>query len=79
MGHEGIDGNELVDQEAKRAAKGLHSDKIFLPLYLLKPLLINPSAIKQEHNAKLKAKWKEVWHNSDRGKKRTLKTNNSTP
>ena len=33
-GHEGIEGNEAVDAEAKKAAKGHTSDKSSLPSYL---------------------------------------------
>jgi ribonuclease HI len=43
-GHEGITGNELADTEAKKAAKGLTSDKPSLPPYLQCQLLINPSS-----------------------------------
>ena len=49
-GHEGIEGNETVDREAKIAAEGLMSDPTHLPKYLRKPLLTNPSAVKKAHN-----------------------------
>jgi ribonuclease HI len=53
-GHEGLEGNELADREAKEAAKGSSSDTKQLPSYLRRPLLINPAALKMAHNAKLK-------------------------
>ncbi|KAH9952722.1 hypothetical protein BC827DRAFT_1114550, partial [Russula dissimulans] len=56
-GHEGIPGNELTDEEAKKAALGLSSDKNFLPCYLRKCLLINPAAVKRSHHDALKKKW----------------------
>jgi len=43
-GYKGIEGNKLVDREAKEAAKGCTSDMKLLPHYLRKPILINSSA-----------------------------------
>ena len=77
-GHEGIEGNEIVDREAKKAADGLTSDKSLLPPYLKKPLLINPSAIKRAYNDILKSEWTNAWRRSERGR-RMLKIDNSTP
>jgi hypothetical protein len=77
-GHEGIEGNELVDTEAKEAAKGRTSDTKQLPRYLRKPLLINPSAVKKAHSDELKREWKEDWRNSERGKA-ALRIDESTP
>jgi ribonuclease HI/exonuclease III len=77
-GHEGIAGNEAADQEAKKAAGGLSSDKKLLPAYLRKPLLINPSAIRTARSKFLKSKWKSVWQKSERGRK-ILKYDDSTP
>ncbi|KAH9957196.1 hypothetical protein BC827DRAFT_1092493, partial [Russula dissimulans] len=68
-GHEGILGNELADEEAKRAALGHSSDKPSLPRYLRKPLLINPAAVKRAHHDKLKSRWSSVWKTSERGRK----------
>jgi hypothetical protein len=70
-GHEGIEGNETADEEAKKAAKGLISDKHTLPSYLRKELLINPAALRQNHNDKLKKIWTNTWQNSVRGLKMT--------
>ena len=42
-GHEGVDGNELADAEARMAAQGEHSYTKILPAYLRKKLLINPT------------------------------------
>src|SRR6266850_844800 len=77
-GHEGIQGNEAADEEAKKAAKGLSSDKRTLPSYLRKEILINPSALKQRHNAKLMKMWAESWRKSARGL-RTLTIDPTTP
>ena len=77
-GHEGIEGNEDADREAKKAAKGKTSDKKILPSYLRKPLLINPSAVKQAHHENLMKKWKKDWNESDRGK-HTARLDRSTP
>ena len=56
-GHEGIEGNELADREAKEAAKGHTSDTKQLPCYLRKPILINLSAVKKAHNESLVKEW----------------------
>jgi ribonuclease HI len=77
-GHEGIVGNEAADEEAKRAADGLTTDKPMLPSYLRKCLPINPAAVKRAYHDKLKKKWTEDWRNSARGRK-TAKLDESTP
>ena len=77
-GHEGIEGNEIIDWEAKKAAEGSTSDPTLLPPYLRKPLLTNPSAVKRAHNDQLKFKWTTTWHKSKRGCI-MLKSDNSTP
>jgi ribonuclease HI len=77
-GHEGIEGNEEVDGEAKKAAEGRKSDNSSLPPYLRRPLMINPSALKQHHTANLKKEWTNVWRNSSRGDK-LLKLDKTTP
>jgi hypothetical protein len=53
-GHEGIEGNEAADVEAKKAAEGQSSEKHLLPTYLRKLLLINPTAIKRTYHDLLK-------------------------
>ena len=77
-GHEGIKGNELADTEAKKAAMGQTSDKSSLPTYLRRRMLINPSAVKQKHEAELKESWKDTWRNSERGIK-LLELDKTTP
>src|SRR5207302_176686 len=77
-GHEGIEGNETVDREAKKAAEGFTSDKSLLPPYLKKLLLTNPSAIKRAHNDTLQTEWIDTWRRSERGRK-MFKINNTTP
>ena len=77
-GHIGIVGNKKADSKAKKAAARLSSDKELLPPYLRKPLLINPSAVKQKLIDKLKKDWSKEWLKSERGKV-ALKINNTTP
>jgi len=77
-GHEGLEGNELADREAKEAVKETTSDTKQLPPYLRKPLLINPAALKVAHNTKLKTEWKEDWKKSERGQAAAL-IDESTP
>ena len=77
-GHEGIQGNESADEEAKKAARGSSSDKPLLPHYLRKFLLINPAAVKRAHQDKLKNIWTKSWRISERGK-RIVKIDPSAP
>jgi hypothetical protein len=56
-GHEGIEGNEAADKEAKRAAEGHSSDKHTLLPCLRKPLQINSAAVKRTFHDKLKKEW----------------------
>jgi len=51
----------LVDREAKEVVSRCNSDKKLLPSYLRKPLLINPTALKTMHNARLKKEWLDEW------------------
>ena len=68
-GHEGIEGNEAANKEAKLAAEGKSSVKHSLPLYLRKPLPINASAVKQAYQTELKEKWADKWRSLHRGSK----------
>jgi len=77
-GHEGIEGNEKADEEAKKAAKGLTADKPSLPPYLRCTLLTNPSAVRQQNQAAIKKDWTKMWRNSVRGAK-LLKLDKTTP
>ena len=67
-GHEGIEGNEAADSEAKKAANGLSSSKPLLPAYLRRTLPMNPAAIRQHHNEKLTRTWTSEWKDAIRGK-----------
>ena len=58
-----------MDHEAKRATKGLTSEKKTLPTYLRKPLLINPAAVKREHHESQMKKWKGEWKGTIRGQR----------
>jgi len=68
----------VADDEAKKAGKGLVSDKFSLPPYLRRDLLINPSAEKQHQAANLKEKWTNTWRNSIRGSS-VFKLDSTTP
>ena len=64
--HEGVMGNEKVDEEAKRAAQGESSPPEELPPILCKRLPYSASAVKQEFAEVQKARWKEAWQDSPR-------------
>jgi ribonuclease HI len=68
-GHEGIEGNEEADKEAKRAAEGTDSEGKALPAYLRKLLPINPAAVKRTRHDALKKEWTESWRKSPRGRR----------
>jgi len=77
-GHCSIEGNEKADREAKRAACSSSSTAKLLPMFLRKPLPINPAAAKRAYNKSLSSKWKVDWEQSPRGMK--MKTlDNTTP
>ena len=69
VGHVGIDGNELIDKEAKKAAKGESSNMKLLPHILRKGLKISASALKQGHNKRIMDNWCNTWGNAPRGKR----------
>ena len=64
--HSNVKGNEAVDKLAKNAAEGRSSTLDHLPHLLRGPLPISASALKQEFNTKIKAKWLEMWNTSPR-------------
>jgi len=66
-GHEGIDGNEKADEEAKRATQGESSLAKDLPAFLRrKPLPISISATRQLLKKKMKHRWQGEWSSSPR-------------
>lgn len=68
-GHEGIIGNELADQEAKKAAIGHENDSARrqLPKYLrTEPLLCSAPALLAAQKIKLRTQWKALWERSPR-------------
>jgi hypothetical protein len=65
-GHVGIQGNERVDEEAKRAAQEGSSAPHMLPAPLRRTLPRSKSALKQAYQKKLKLAAQRVWHMSPR-------------
>lgn len=63
-GHQGIEGNEMADKEAKKAAEGNSSNATRLPELLSSPLPRSKSAVKQQFNGKLKRRAKKLWTTS---------------
>jgi len=68
-GHMGLEGNEKVDEEAKKAAKGQSTTSSLLPNVLRRKLKFSTAALKQRHNMLTKSSWKKSWDNSTRGKR----------
>ncbi len=68
-GHVGIDGNELIDIEAKVAAKGKSSTPKLLPHIFRQKLKVSAMALKQGHNKRTVEKWKKTWKSTPRGKR----------
>jgi hypothetical protein len=67
-GHEGVEGNEAVDIEAKKAAEGKTSPKKDLPKMLKKELPTSKAAAKQKFNKELKEASGERWKQHAEGK-----------
>ncbi|KII85402.1 hypothetical protein PLICRDRAFT_83878, partial [Plicaturopsis crispa FD-325 SS-3] len=68
-GHTGVEGNEIVDEEAKRAAQGESSRANLLPPHLRPPsgeIPVSTSALKQDFAAKLAERWRADWEASPR-------------
>ncbi|EIW85502.1 hypothetical protein CONPUDRAFT_70292 [Coniophora puteana RWD-64-598 SS2] len=69
-GHEGVEGNEWADEEAKEAARGggggEASSREELPVALKGKLPDSISARKQAHAASMKTRWERLWANSPR-------------
>jgi hypothetical protein len=68
----------VTDREVKKAAEGTSSDRKLLPVYLRKPLPMNPAAVKRAHQDTLKRKWAKKWRRSPRGR-RVGQIEESTP
>ncbi|KAI0083052.1 hypothetical protein BDY19DRAFT_870565, partial [Irpex rosettiformis] len=65
-GHEGIDGNEEADLEAKQAAHNYPSERVCLPPLLRKALPQSTSKMKQVRKAEMKELWSAKWTSSKR-------------
>ncbi|TFY56014.1 hypothetical protein EVJ58_g7895 [Rhodofomes roseus] len=68
-GHKGIEGNELADQEAKKAARGDSSPVEDLPGWLRAKLPISLSRLRQTLNATITTRAHEEWKDSPRAVK----------
>ncbi|KAF9245368.1 hypothetical protein BU15DRAFT_41030, partial [Melanogaster broomeanus] len=68
-GHNGVEGNEHADKEAKEAAKGPRSNSARrkLPVYLHTGILpTSTSTIKQAQKSQSKDRWSQLWSLSPR-------------
>jgi ribonuclease HI len=78
-GHSGVEGNELVDTEAKKAAQGDSSEARSLPPFLTDYVLgHSTAALKQEYTRQLKLAWLDRWKASPRYN-RIIKIDTSFP
>lgn len=66
-GHEGIEGNERVDIEAKSAAEGISTPMTRSTKILSKELPVSTSALKAWQKKASRAKWQSLWKSSKRG------------
>jgi len=60
-GHQGVDGNEQADEQAKKAITEGSSKQRELPRYLKKLLPHSKSAMKAAYNEKLKCRAQKIW------------------
>lgn len=67
-GHQGVEGNEAVDGEAKAAAQGETSD-LPPPLNSLHNLPSSISAVRAAHKKRIASSWKDAWTDSRVGKR----------
>ena len=65
-GHSGVQGNEKVDEEAKKAAQGESSPPHTLPPVLREELPRSVAAVKQKYHDDLKKRWNSMWLGSPR-------------
>ncbi|KAG9125511.1 hypothetical protein FRC07_007293, partial [Ceratobasidium sp. 392] len=77
-GHEGVEGNEKADEEARRAGRGENSDKKDLPKHLRGDIPINPTAAKRLYKKSLLEKWRDEFEETHR-KERLVNLDPSFP
>ncbi|KIJ52972.1 hypothetical protein M422DRAFT_81035, partial [Sphaerobolus stellatus SS14] len=65
-GHEDVEGNELADDEAKKAAGGITSATQELPHILHQTLPISIAALKSERKKTILPRWRASWTTSPR-------------
>jgi ribonuclease HI len=65
-GHEGIEGNERADEEAKKAAKGVTSHEWEIPIECRGTMPISRAAEIQRHNAELNRQARNIFAKSPR-------------
>ncbi|RDX45387.1 hypothetical protein OH76DRAFT_1326847, partial [Lentinus brumalis] len=68
-GHMEVHGNELADEEAKKAAKGDSSNSASLPAKLRKSLPCSVTAARRAHMARLRKESAVRWRQSARGRR----------
>ncbi|TFY52504.1 hypothetical protein EVJ58_g9980 [Rhodofomes roseus] len=68
-GHKGVEGNEMADEEAKKAARGDESEAALLPSWLRAGLPISLSKVRQTFNEVLAERAKEEWRASPRAER----------
>lgn len=64
--HSGVEGNEHVDEQAKKAAEGYSTPPMWLPPALRKKLPASKSSILQGAKRRRKEGWREAWNKSPR-------------
>ena len=80
-GHKGVEGNEAVDEEAKRAAEGPGGSSLLtmVPGDLLTEPPANIAARRQHYTETLRERWATIWHGSKRHRRMQHTTGNLTP
>lgn len=65
-GHQGVEGNEQADEEAKKAAGGDGTDERELPMELREGLPFNVLSERATFAERIKKRWQDMWRRSPR-------------